>query len=203
MKFRFTIGRRIGTGFGALIILTLGAFVATNLTLKNGREKTHEVTAVYTPSISALKELFLIVVRGKMYITNWVYIQNPDDVPGKEDMRKLLRKEYPALKANIKDYETNWTNLNTKKTVDSLFVQIDSLFYTDHMIMQQLNSFASYEDASVEFLMRPLVDEDGPVTLQSISLQRKLKDVIQQEQDDATQVTTQMLDSFSTLDRIV
>ncbi len=203
MKFRFTIGRRIGTGFGALIVLTIGAFISTNLTLKNGREKTNEVTAIYTPSVALLKELDLLLVNAKMLITNWVYIQNPDDVPGKTSMRRLLKEDYPELKAKIKQYEKKWTNEHTKKTVDSLFVQIDSLFYTDKMIMQQLNSFASYEDASVDFLMRPMVDEDGPVTLQSQSILNKLEEVIEQEQDDATQVTSQMLNSFSVLDRIV
>jgi len=203
MKFRFTIGRRIGTGFGVLIVLTLGAFVATNLTLKNGREKTNEVTAIYNPSVSLLKDLDLLLVRAKMLITNWVSIQNPDDVPGKTAMRNLLRKEYPDLKKNIKKYETKWTNEHTKKTVDSLFSQIDSLFYTDRQIMLQLNSFASYEDASVDFLMRPMVDEDGPVTLQSQSILNKLTDVINQEEDDASQVTAQMLTSFNVLNNIV
>src|ERR1700761_5987135 len=118
MKFRFTIGRRIGTGFGVLIILTLAAFVATNLTLSNGRKKTNEVTAVYTPSVSLLKELDLLVVQAKMLITNWVYIQNPDDVPGKTAMRKLLKEDYPKLKLQIEDKETKWTNKATKKTVD-------------------------------------------------------------------------------------
>jgi serine phosphatase RsbU (regulator of sigma subunit) len=203
MKFRFTIGRRIGIGFGTLIVLTLAAFVTTNLTLKNGREKTNEVTNIYTPSVSLLSDLDLQVVNAQMLITNWVFIQNPDDVPGKIAMRKLLKDDYPHLKTQIKQYETKWTNEHTKKTLDSLFVQIDSLFYTDKMIMQQLNSFASYEDASVAMLMRPMADENGQVTLQSQSILRKLDDVITQEQQDAAQVTSQMLDSFSVLNSIV
>ncbi len=203
MKFRFTIGRRIGTGFGALIILTLGAFLATNLTLKIGREKTNQVTAVYTPSVASLSELHLMVIDAKMLITNWVYIQSPGDDPDKVEMRHLLKTDYPALKSKIKQYETKWTNDGTKKTVDSLFVQIDSIFYIDNMIMQQINSFASYDDASVKFLITPLVDGDGPVTLKTKSIITKLEDVIAQEKDDASQVTSQMLDSFSRLDLIV
>jgi serine phosphatase RsbU (regulator of sigma subunit)/HAMP domain-containing protein len=203
MKFRFTIGRRIGIGFGALIMLTLVAFLATSITLKNGREKTNQVTGIYTPSISLLKELHLKVVTAKMLITNWVYIQSADDVPGKSDLRKLLKTDYPKIKKDIKHYEEQWTDDQNKKTVDSLLVQIDSLFYTDKMIMQQINSFASYDDASVHFLMTPLVDEDGPITLQSNSIIHKLQDVIDEEQAQANTVTTQMLDNFSVLNSIV
>jgi len=203
MKLRFTIGRRIGTGFGVLIILTLAAFVATNLTLSNGRKKTNEVTAVYTPSISLLKQLDLIVVNARMYITNWVYLQSADDAPGKTDMRKLIKKDYPDLKAEIQKKETQWTNESAKTTVDSLFKQIDILLDTDKFIMKNLYSFASYEDVSVNFFMRPMVDEDGFVTQQSESIKRKLDDVINQEQGDATDVTSQMLGSFSVLNNIV
>ena len=203
MKLRFTIGRRIGTGFGVLIILTLAAFVATNLTLSNGRKKTNEVTAVYTPSISLLKQLDLIVVNARMYITNWVYLQSADDAPGKTDMRKLIKKDYPDLKAEIQKKETQWTNESAKTTVDSLFRQIDILLDTDKFIMKNLYSFASYEDVSVNFFMRPMVDEDGFVTQQSESIKRKLDDVINQEQGDATDVTSQMLGSFNVLNNIV
>jgi len=101
MKFRFTIGRRIGIGFGTLIVLTLAAFVTTNLTLKNGREKTNEVTNIYTPSVSLLSNLDLQVVNAQMLITNWVFIQNPDDVPGKIAMRKLLNKITLILKHKL------------------------------------------------------------------------------------------------------
>jgi len=203
MKFRFTIGRRIGTGFGVLIILTLAAFVATNLTLSNGRKKTNEVTAVYTPSVAYLKELDLLVVQARMFITNWVYFQSADDDPPKPDMRKLLKDDYPDLKAKIQQKELKWTNEASKKTVDSLFKQIDILLDTDKVIMKNLSSFISYEDVSVAFVMRPMVDEDGYVTQQSISIKRKLEDVIRQEQDDASQVTSQMLGSFNVLNNIV
>ena len=33
MAFRFTIGRKIGTGFGVLLVLTLVAFIFTSLKL--------------------------------------------------------------------------------------------------------------------------------------------------------------------------
>jgi serine phosphatase RsbU (regulator of sigma subunit)/HAMP domain-containing protein len=203
MKFRFTIGRRIGTGFGVLIVLTLAAFVATNLTLSNGRKKTNEVTAVYTPSVSYLKELDLLVVQARMYITNWVYFQSADDEPPKPDMRKLLKDDYPDLKAKIQQKELKWTNASAKFTVDSLFKQIDILLDTDRFIMNKLNSFISYEDVSVNFFMRPLVDEDGYVTQQSISIKHKLDDIIDEEQNDASQVTSQMLGSFNVLNNIV
>jgi serine phosphatase RsbU (regulator of sigma subunit) len=204
MKFRFTIGRRIGTGFGVLIMLTLGAFLSTNLTLKSGREKTNEVTTIYTPSDSLLKELNLKVVNAKMLITNWVMIQSSPEDKDKHRLDSLIKYEYPALKKKIQVYEKHWTNQQTITALDYLFMEIDTLFnVNDRMIMGQLNSFASYEDASVDFLMRPLVDADGDITKKSIDILGKLQLIIEAQQQEATDVTNQMLHSFDVLDRIV
>ena len=37
MKFRFTIGRRIGLGFGIFILLTIFTFILTIVTLKDSK----------------------------------------------------------------------------------------------------------------------------------------------------------------------
>ena len=101
MKFRFTIGRKIGTGFGILILLTIAAFILTQVTLTESRRKTDKVTEIYTPSVSVLEELNLMIVRSKMLISNWVFIQSSDDNFDKQKLRKLINEEYPELKKRI------------------------------------------------------------------------------------------------------
>jgi serine phosphatase RsbU (regulator of sigma subunit)/HAMP domain-containing protein len=203
MKFRFSIGRKIGTGFGVLIFLTIIAFIFTNITLKDSRKKTNEVTSVYTPSVDKLKELNLLLVRSKMLITSWVEIPSTNDDKGKVALRKLINEEYPVLKKEIKQYQEKWTNELTKKAVDSILVRIDTLFSLDKQIMMQINSLKVYEDASVVFFLRSEVDADGELTNTSDAILDRLSSIIENEQDDAKKVTSQMLDSFSLLDRIV
>jgi CHASE3 domain sensor protein len=52
MKFRFTIGRRIGLGFGMLILLTIVVFGLTIFTLKDSKQRTETVVSQVTPSVA-------------------------------------------------------------------------------------------------------------------------------------------------------
>ncbi|MEK6616639.1 MAG: histidine kinase, partial [Bacteroidota bacterium] len=85
MAFRFTIGRKIATGFGTLIFLTFVAFGLTLITLTKSRQINDKITTLYTPSVNALQELNILVIRSKMLISNWVNIQQEDH----EDKEKL------------------------------------------------------------------------------------------------------------------
>jgi serine phosphatase RsbU (regulator of sigma subunit)/HAMP domain-containing protein len=203
MKFRFTIGRKIGTGFGVLIFLTLFAFLLTSVTLRTGRQKTNQVTDIYTPSVGYLKDLNSRIVRSQMLINNWVYYQSNDDNPNKKELRNLIRHVYPSFRNRINEYKEKWNDPVTQKTVDSIFVQIDSLFNQEKIIMDQLSSFTSYEDPAALFIVRPMVDEDGVISVQSKTIIEKLTKVIEKEQFTAAAVTSEMLDSFDFLDKIV
>ena len=57
MGFRFTIGRKIGTGFGILLFLTTIAFILTIVTVTKSKQQTESVVGQVTPSVSALKQL--------------------------------------------------------------------------------------------------------------------------------------------------
>ena len=70
MKFRFTIGKRIGTGFGVLIFLVITVFTITYNTLDRSININEEITNVNNPSLSTLEELKLMAVRSKMLIFN-------------------------------------------------------------------------------------------------------------------------------------
>ena len=70
MKLRFTIGRKIGLGFGVIIFLFIVASVLTNVTLNDSRKKTDQVTEIYNPSVTALKELDNLLNRSKLLITS-------------------------------------------------------------------------------------------------------------------------------------
>ena len=95
MAFRFTIGRKIVLGFGSLIFLTFVAFGLTLITLTESRQINDKITTLYNPSVSALQELNILVVRSKMLIANWVNVQIDH-----EDKDKLKIIHDPLAKIN-------------------------------------------------------------------------------------------------------
>ena len=64
MAIRFTIGRRIGLGFAIFILLTMVAFIATVVSVRESKKRTETVVSQVAPSVAALKELNLLLQRS-------------------------------------------------------------------------------------------------------------------------------------------
>ena len=87
MAFRFTIGKRIGTGFGILIFFVVIVIYTTYITLNQSIQISDEITNVNNPTVASLEELKLLTVRSKMLIFNWVYSHSRPDTPDKEKIK--------------------------------------------------------------------------------------------------------------------
>ncbi|MDQ3192858.1 MAG: SpoIIE family protein phosphatase [Bacteroidota bacterium] len=202
MNFRFTIGRKIGFGFGILILLTITAFVFTQNTINKSKEINDEITNVISPSVGALEELNLMIVRSKMYITNWAFIQSSDDNFDKVKLRKLIYEDYPELKSKINKLSENWS-LEEQNSIQSIFSLIEMLFKEHKDIMTNINSFSSYDDPTIVFFFRPTVDEDGEIDTKTKIILENLSDLITTHHERANRVSDQMIKSFDLLLLIV
>lgn len=201
MKFRYTIGRRIGLGFGILICLTIGAFILTQVTLNKSRKINDEIINVINPSVEVLEELNLRILYSKMLITNWAFITSSDDNIDKQNLRKLINQEYPTLKKRIQKLSVNWSN-EERDNIAVIFNLIESLFSDHQNIMSQLNSFESYEDPNIVFFIRPTV-EDGDVDFKTKLILKNLSKHITEHHERASRVSADMINSFSFLQFVV
>lgn len=206
MAFRFTIGRRIGVGFGTLIFFTFVAFGLTLLTLTKSREINDQITNQYTPSVSALQELNNLVVRSKMLITNWVNVQI--DHEDKDKLKDLIKNEYPNLKKRVNELAKEWTK-DDERAIAYIFSVLDELVANHEYIMSQLNSFDSYEtlqknDPGVWLELRNSVeDADSDLNDKTRNILDKLSALIFQQNDQANRKNIEMLESFSFLQMVV
>ena len=165
MKLKFTIGRRLGLGFGAILFFTIVAFLFTLKTLNESKKKVDQITVVYIPSVNYLKELNSLVLRSKILITNWVYTQNQD--PSKDSLKGLLSNNYPRLKEQIHTISAKW-DAAEQDSMQIIFSNIDDLFNKNKAIMMSLNSFESYDDAETSFLTKNSVqDQSGDIYVQT------------------------------------
>lgn len=199
MNFKFTIGRKIGMGFSALIILTFVAFIFTLVTLADGKQKADRVTDVYIPSVSSLKELNLLVARSRFLLYSWL-IHEKDDYPDKAKLKYLIYKEYPQLKDKIKSISAYWTQ-EEKDRVGVILKEIDNLYDAYRQVMSDLNTFENYEDRFVYLNAKTYVEDDSGAQINSIL--DKLDAFIVQQQANANGVTDKMLLSFESLKFVV
>ena len=200
MKIRFTIGKKIGLGFGIILFLFVVASLYTNFTLSDSRTRTVQVTKIYNPSVAKLKELKDLLIRSNLLITKWFSVQSPDDDPNKVKLRKLINEEYPQLKFEISELATHW-NISDQLTLNDIIAKIDRLF-TEYQfeIMNALNSFSAYDDGDLKFRLQiPFEDcEDRSKVIDDY-----LDRIIEKENKTAIDNSSEMLLSFSSLQSLV
>ncbi|MFO0321419.1 MAG: SpoIIE family protein phosphatase [Bacteroidota bacterium] len=200
MAFRFTIGRKIGTGFGILLLLTLVAFLLTIVTITKSKKRTESVIGQVTPSVSILKEFNFLLQKSQTLISKWKFNQSADDDPSKLELRNLINKDYPAIKVHLNELSANWT-FEEKEKLKSILNFSDGLFklYRED-IMSQLNSWESYQDANVGFLVTlPFEDSQEKIKV----LYSQLNGLIILKEKNAEETIGQMFKSFNFLDRFV
>lgn len=196
MAFKFTIGRKIGAGFGIVILFTVIAFIYTNVIITESKRKTDEVVKVVTPSVAALETFHLKLQRSQILITKWFHVQSPDDDPFKKELRDLIKFQYRSLKKEIDTISVYWTK-EEKNEMSLIFSLTDKLFkHYQEEIMGQLVSFSSYDDASVKFPVQLALDE---VDDQLKVIYEQLNGLIEAQKNNAHDVTGQMFKSFNFL----
>lgn len=202
-KFRFSIGAKLYLGFGVLIVSTLIAFILTLFTLKTSREINDKIETVITPSVDALEELNLTVVRSKMWINNWVKAKSVNDNPDATRLKKLIDVEYPSIKAKILKVSENWEDEKDKLKVRRIFGQIDTLFLYDKDIMGQLNTMEAYNDPMIKMLIEPMIEESGEIGDQASKIFSSLDLLIEHQRIVSKEYSHKMLLAFNLLQFVV
>jgi serine phosphatase RsbU (regulator of sigma subunit)/HAMP domain-containing protein len=196
VAFKFTIGRKIGAGFGLVILFTVIAFIYTNVIITESKRKTDQVVQVVTPSVAALENFQLKLQRSQILITKWFHVQSPDDDPFKKELRDLIKFQYKYLKKSIDTVSVYWTK-EEKNEMNLIFSLTDKLFaHYQNEIMSQLVSFSSYDDAAVKFPVQLALDE---VDDQLKVIYEQLYGLIEAQKSNAHEVTGQMFKSFNFL----
>jgi len=201
VAFKFTIGKKIGTGFSTLIVLTIVAFVLTITTLWDSRKKTETVVDEVAPSVANLKEFNFLLQRSQTLISKWYYNKSfNDDSKFRDELRKLITVDYPTKKAGILELSKAWT-VQEQKAFENIIKKTDGLFTLyQQEIMSPLHSMEDYDDAGIYYPAK-LALEDAEDNLRL--LYRHLNELIAQKQDSAEDVKDQMFKSFKFLENVV
>ncbi len=200
MKFKFTIGRRISLGFAIFILLTMFAFILTTVTLTDSKKRTQTVVDEVTPSVAELKELNLLLQRSHTNISKWFFNKSFNDIAFRDELRRIINKEYPERKASLTKSSENWTDRERTK-LKVIFEQVETLFDVyENEIMDQLVTTESYEDPGIMLVAR-LPYELSEESIKTIY--KNLNELIGLKQEFARSVTQEMFNSFNTLQFIV
>jgi len=180
MSFRYTIGKKIGTGFIVLILFIIVVFGATFLAVNNGIETFQKndqtskgLIEVITPSKEKITKLRLLVNESKQLAIQWVNNQSRDDVPDKEKLKLLINQNIPSTIEEVEKLSVNWTDTNDTKILKGVKDKIETLFGHYNEIMMYLPDIASYDDFSY-FFARELIAQDGAIPVEEGKIDQNL-----------------------------
>ncbi len=162
MRFRLTIGRRIGMGFGLFIFFALLVVLLTNRTLERSRTINAEITQVYGPSVDALVRLKNLLVNTHMLAKFWANTESIPDAPEKSNLIILTDQELPKLMDRIDTLSAGWEKEEVA-LLNKCFTEMDEVFQMHDHIKEILPSLESYKDPLVWIERGELAEEGGPL----------------------------------------
>ncbi|MEO8733614.1 MAG: hypothetical protein ABI373_04730, partial [Flavobacteriales bacterium] len=177
MRFRMTIGRRIGLGFGLFIFFALLVVLLTNRTLERSRAMNTQITAVYLPSVDALVRLRNLIVNSRTLIKHWALVESIPDAPEKTALIELTDRDLPRLMDQIDTLEAGWDKADVGM-MNKTFSDMSVMFALHDSVKALLPSFESYKDPVAFFNAKDLAEEGGPLDVQSNKVLQDLSDLL-------------------------
>ena len=108
-----------------------------------------------------LNQLQFLIVRSKMYATNWVYLQAEEE--SKRNLNKLISEDYPNLK-NALIAQFNFSKVffqkATQDSINHIFNSCEVLFHYQRLIMGKLQDFSDYNNPTKKFESEELIESE-------------------------------------------
>lgn len=195
-KRKFTIGKKILTGFLALIISFVIYVVYSVVTINYNNARTIESTNVISPSVEFLKEFQTLVIRSRMLITNWVYLpRNEDD---KNALRAIYNGEYEELKTSLNEKIVLWEDSLQMAQMNEIFQEFEDLMEIQESdIMNTLRTFDDYEDPSLKFMAEETIESS--ILPSSAGINTRLDEIIEEKNTAAVQAQLNVIESSQSL----
>lgn len=203
MKMRFTIARKLGLGFGILMVAFAFNVILTLMTLDKSRDVNERITTVYTPSSEYLNELYEMITNSKLLIKNWVFIDQSPATPDKIKLIELHKEEFPRLQDTLLEISKEWQPAH-RESMKQIFGTItDTLFVYHKMVMEMLNTFESYDDPMIMFEVEPMAQEGGEIMVYTDKILTRLDQLIKVQNQIVNQARENMVQSFQDLQRTI
>lgn len=200
MKFRFSIVRRLTFGFGILTLAVIVSIISMYTTLNSNIQISDELRNTYSPSVTSLNNLYVLVNNSKMLIKNWVY-DKVEDTPEKLALKDLHTTGIKRVEKNLLPLMEKW-QANDRDELKAILVLIkDSLFAEHQYVMTRLVTFENYQDPQITFDMEDRISQGGSIIAMSDRILARLNILVKSIEKQADDRTAQMVESFDAFQR--
>ena len=160
---RFSVGKKIGGGFGIVVLLLLVVFVFTFSVVNDAIKSNDKFLNVDQPSLFAINKLKDNLSNTHSQMQKWVNDQSAarSDEPFKLDAALLLDSILLSDVENLVELSTSWSTENSGKTELNIIkedLNVLIISYNDN-VRYTLNSIDSYQDGEILFTATVLFEE--------------------------------------------
>lgn len=198
MRFRYTIGRKLYTGFGIFILSTLVVFLLTNQTLNQSREINDRINEVYIPSVEELEKLRYELIRTRMLITNWAFVQSREDTQEKKELIRITNEDLPEIIGNIHDLSVFWSEEAVNKK-NRIIAEVENLLEMYEIVKHELPDMRSYDEDFNVFYARDYAEEGGEIDTKANEILFDLENLTLHMRKNTERESQEMLSAFDTL----
>ena len=164
---KYHLDRKLYFVFISLVIIAIvNAVVITYNTEKSNRIST-EITEVSNPAVTMLSQMENLVVRSRMYITNWVYVGSANS--DRENLLRLNTMEYPRLKINLSKISALWKDAGQINDLKDMFDRYEKIISFEQQICRSLVSPADFQDPVKRFAAEEILQAQIIPAVQSLS----------------------------------
>lgn len=208
MKFNLTIGRRLALGFGIIILLITSSSWYTYESLRKNRKLNAQNSKVYTPSISKLKDLKILVSNLYTTMNVWLVDGHVEDLNA---IRDLHSKYNDKFKSFIEEKAKSWDEA-LKENCDEIFLGIEEVLEWQNLV---LNKFAVRDEEDVEQVLElddlkkdkndftKLITEVNMRINRKTTISNNLEKLIDKLQATADMLSDQMNNSSELLQQVI
>jgi len=138
------LSQLIFLSFSVLIILSVINTNVIVLNLNRSSKVEAEITEVIDPSLKAIDEFNLLMNRSKMLSNIWVFYS--DREIDKTALKNLQTKEYPAVRATLKDLTEHWEDKAMADSMNIILNEFEKMIQLEREVMRLLHAGVSYEN---------------------------------------------------------
>lgn len=182
MNLKLTIGRKIGLGFGFLILLIIIVFGSTYFSVNKGIDTFEEFNKTstvliesITPSKEKISKLSLLVNESKQLAVQWVARPGGSENPNKLRLVNFIDRQIPEKISEIEIQSKKWKDTNNVALFRDIEQLVGELFLCYEKIMTLLPDLASYDAVLMFFQANDLVSEEGDIDKLNKQIQYKLR----------------------------
>ena len=161
--------RDMWIGFGVIFLFILiNALLTIGIHVYTSNMQDKEI-GEYLPVKEKLSNMSNLIAETKRLTVNWVYVDHQPDSPEKVKLKNIIDTGFDEVLKEVKENTTEWDQAFVD-TLNVLDTKVHEFFDLQRIVMNNLNSFESYDDVMAMMESEMLVQSDGDIVVSEILL---------------------------------